>query len=170
MMNMLSKNSVCSLAIILALFCLIGTNVHSQEQTVDAPTRDQLNVIMAHLLETIYVSPEIGKQLSKQLEAKFESGAYRDTSSPTQLAETLTRDLREVSNDKHLSVRYDPATSQSDSILTPQEWEKRRPSMFPRESSSPQTGQPSGGPELNARMANQLQQANYHFREARFLS
>src|ERR1700730_1005655 len=167
-MNMLSKTRVGSLALILAFFCFIGTKVHSQEQTVDAQTKEQLKVIMSHLLETIYVSPEIGKQLATQLRSKFEAGVYKDITTPTQLAENLTRDLREVNNDKHLSVRYDPPTSESDSILTPKEWEKRRPSMFPRESSSPQSAL-RGGPELNPRMANQLQQANYHFREARFL-
>ncbi len=179
---MLSKNSASSLAIILSLFCLIGTTAQSQEQTVDARTKEQLQVIMSHLLETMYVSPEIGKQLGSQLQAKFESGAYKDVATPTQLAEALTRDLRELSKDPHLRLAYAPATSVSEtpgspsgqpswggSILTPQEWEIRRSSMFPRASSSNQPAQ-RGGPELNARMANQLQQANYHFREAKYLS
>lgn len=168
---MLSKNNICSLAIILALFCLIGTNAQSQEQTVDARTKDQLRVIMAHLLDTIYVSPEIGKQLGSQLQAKFESGAYKDVATPTQLAQALTRDLREVSKDPHLRVTYGLVTGVSETILTPQEWEIRRSSMFTREPSTPQPGgPPSGGPERNARMANQLLQANYHFGEAKYLS
>ena len=168
---MLSKNNICSLTIILALFCLIGTNGQSQEQTVDVRTKDQMKVIMTHLLETIYVSPEIGKQLGSQLQAKFESGAYKDVATPTQLAEALSRDLRELSKDKHLRVTYAPATGVSETILTPQEWEIRRSAMFPREPSTRQPGIPtSGGPQLNARMANQPLQANYHFREAKFLN
>jgi hypothetical protein len=90
---MLLKISYSSLAIILAFCCFIGTTVHSQEETVDAQTKDQLKVIMAHLLDTIYVSPEIGKQLSKQLQANFESGAYKDAATPTQLTEMLTREI-----------------------------------------------------------------------------
>ena len=168
MINMLSKNNLCILSIILALFCLIGTNAYSQELTVDARTKEQLKVIMAHLLETIYVSPEIGKQLASQLRAKFESGAYKDVATPAQLGEALTHDLRELSKDGHLYVRYDPATSVSETILTPQEWEIRRSSMFPRESSS--GNPPASAPEFDARLANQLQQANYHFREAKHLS
>jgi ketosteroid isomerase-like protein len=173
---MLSKNNIARFAMIFALVYFIGPSVHSQSPTVDAQTKDQLKVIMAHLLETVYVSPEIGKQLSKQLKARFESGAYNEITNPTQLADTLTRDLREVNNDKHLSLRYDPATTESATILTQPEWETIESSMFPRESSSPQPGQtPSGlrapgAPELSARMANQLQQANYHFREAKYLS
>src|SRR2546423_6153873 len=137
---MLSKNNIGRFAMIFALVYFIGPSVHSQAPTVDAQTKDQLKVIMAHLLETVYVSPEIGKQLSKQLKARFKSGAYKDITNPTQLAETLTGDLREVNNDKHLSLRYDPATSESATILTPAEWEKIESSMFPRESSP----QPSG--------------------------
>jgi CubicO group peptidase (beta-lactamase class C family) len=170
MIIMLSKNSFYSLAIVLALCCFIGASVHSQEQAVDAQTKGQLKVIMTHLLDTIYVLPEIGKQLSKQLQAKFDSGAYKDAATPTQLAALLTRDLRELSKDKHLSLRYDPAASERDTILTAAEWETRRPSMFPRES-RPQSAQPqSGNPGPSSRMANQLQQANYHFREAKVLN
>src|SRR3979490_3263097 len=119
------KNSICSLAIILALFCLIGTRVQCQEQTVDAQTKDQLKVIIAHLLDTLYVSPEIGKQLASQMQARFESGAYKEITSPTKLAEVLTRDLRELSKDLHLGIRYAPAPGESATILTPEEWERR---------------------------------------------
>lgn len=168
---MLSKNSFYSFVIVLALCCFIGASVHSQEQTVDAQTKDQLKVIMAHLLDTIYVSPEIGKQLSKQLQAKFDSGAYKEAATPTQLADALNRDLQELGKDKHLSLRYDPAVSESNSILTVSEWETRRESMFPRERSSREPGPPaSGGPGPGSRIATELQRANYHFREAKFLS
>lgn len=172
---MRSKN-LCSLAIILALCCLIGTSVHSQEQTVDAQTKDQLKLIMAHLLDTIYVSPEIGKQLSKQLQTKFDSGAYKEVVTPTQLTEALTRDLRELSNDKHLLIRYVPAAGESDAILSVPEWETRRLSMFPRESSTPQSASPGpSGPAISGpgpirRTPNQSQPTNYYFREAKFLS
>ena len=178
---MLSKNKFCRLAIILALFCLIGTSVHSQEQTVDAQTKDQLKVIMAYLLETLYVSPEIGKQLSKQLQAKFESGAYKEITTPTKLAQALTRDLRELSKDLHLSVRYASGPGESGTILTPQGWERTKSSIFPtapREPSTPQAGTAPAdvqgpqrrAPELDARMANQLLESNYHFRETKYLS
>lgn len=178
---MLSKNKFCSLAIILALFCLIGTNAQSQEQTVDAQTKDQLKVIMADLLDTLYISPEIGKQLASQLQAKFEPGAYKEITSPTKLAEALTRDLRELSKDLHLSVRYAPRPGDSQTIFTPQEWERTKSSIFPttpREPSTSQAGTAPAGvqgpqrrtPEIDPRMANQLQQSNYHFRETKNLS
>jgi D-alanyl-D-alanine carboxypeptidase len=166
---MSSKGSLRSLSLTFAFLCLLGANAQSQEQMVDARTKDQLKTIMSHLLETIYVSPDIGKRLGAQLRARFESGAYKDIATPAQLAEALTRDLRDLSKDKHLHVRYDPAASGSD-ILTLQEWETRRSSMFQPQSPIPQPASPPGGPQSNPRMMEQLQRTNYHFREVKYLS
>jgi CubicO group peptidase (beta-lactamase class C family) len=163
------RNKISSLAIVLVLFCFVGANVSGQQPTVEAQTRKELRLIMTHLLETIYVSPEIGAQLSKQLTAKFEAGAYDKLETPNQLVEALTRDLRELSKDKHLLVRYDPAMSVGDTILTVPEWETRRASMFRMEAPAPRPGAPQpGGPQ--PRMANQPRPDNYHFREAKILS
>jgi CubicO group peptidase (beta-lactamase class C family) len=166
---MFFKYKISGLAIIIALFFFVGARVRSQQPTVDAQTRNELKLIMAHLLESIYVSPETGGQLSKQLRAKFDAGAYDGFETPAQLAEALNRDLRELSHDKHLSVRYDPA-SEGDKILTIAEWETRRASMFRMEAPAPQPGTPPAGPQSNARMANQPRQDNYYFREAKMLS
>ena len=169
-MNMLSKLSIGGLVIIIFLSCSTGAKVQSQQQTVNAETLDQLKAVMTHLLETIYVSPEIGKKLASQLRTRIESGAYKDLA-PSQLAETITRDLREVNNDRHLSIRHNPTSNQNDAILTLKDWEEMRSSMFPRQSSSTQPGgQPSVEPQTGGRMASQLQQSNYHFREAKLLS
>ena len=156
------------------------SNTHSQEQTVDAQTKDQLRVIIAHLLDTLYVSPEIGKQLASQMQAKFESGAYKEITTPTKLAEVLTRDLRELSKDLHLRIRYAPSPVESATILTPEEWEQRRSSMFsmvPRGPSTPQAGAAPAGPQgpqrtgrIDDRTANLLLESNYHFREVKYLS
>src|SRR5688500_3267461 len=166
---MLSKNNICSIALILASFCVLGTNAQSQEQAVEAQTKEQMKVIMAHLLDTMYVSPEIGKQLASQLQARFESGAYKDVATPAQLAEVLTRDLSELSKDPHLRVSYRPAEGVSETILTPQEWDTRRSSMSSRQPPGNPAGS-RGGPGVSARMADQLQQVNYHFREAKYLT
>ena len=166
---MILKNKISSLAIVFVLFCFVGASVSSQQPTVEAQTKNELKLIMTHLLETIYVSPEIGTQLSKQLTAKFEAGAYDKLETPDQLVEALTRDLREVSKDKHLLVRYDPAASVGDKILSIPEWETKRASMFRMEAPVPRPGAPQPvGPQ--PRMSNQPRQDNYHFREAKILS
>lgn len=130
------------------------------ESPLDASTTQQLQAIMTHLFETIYVSPEIGKRLAQQLRTKFESGDYREADTRAKLAEQLTLDLREWSHDKHLSVRYDPANSAEETILTPAAWSKQRASMF---------REPTRQPQMDERMAERLKADNYHFRQAKML-
>src|ERR1700730_15751268 len=84
-----------------------GESAARTEEPLDARTMEQLKTIMTHLLETIYVLPEIGSRLARQLRAKFEAGGYKEATTRQQLAELLTRDLFEWGNDRHLSVRYD---------------------------------------------------------------
>ncbi len=140
----------------------------SKQSAVDAQTNEQLKNIMTHLLEDIYVIPENGKKIAQQLRTKFESDAYKNAATPAELAQMLTRDLQETGKDKHLYVRYDAAnvSERATTILTPQEWDKQKSSVFPKRATSPQI---TSSPQANARVAEQLRQLNYEFREANYL-
>jgi len=136
-------------------------------EPLDLRTVQDLKVIMTHLLETIYVSPEIGTRLARQLQTKFEAGGYKEALTRAQLAELLTRDLREWGNDKHLSVKYDPARSTEETVLDPEEWAKQKTSMFrPLRQGA---GAQRRSPEMDDRLAARLKEENYHFRQARTL-
>jgi hypothetical protein len=60
------------------------------------------------LTEEKYVFPEVGKQIADQLKAKLERGGYDEITEANGLALTLTSDLRELSDDHHWSVIFDP--------------------------------------------------------------
>ena len=137
----------------------------STEPALDAATLAQLKTIMTHLLETIYVSPEAGSRLARQLKEKFEAGAYANAANQPALAEMLTRDLREWGNDRHLAVRYEPDSS-AEPVLDPESWEKQKSSRFPRATRS------DNGPRTvpDQRMTAMLEQDNYHFRQTKMLS
>src|ERR1700674_819122 len=137
------------------------------EEPLDARTMEQLKTIMTHLLETIYVSPETGSRLARQLREKFEAGGYKEATTRTQLAALLTRDLREWGNDKHLAVRNDPTSRGTETILSPEAWEKQKAAMAPPASGG--AGPRPRGPEMDERMAAKLKQDNYHFRQAKTL-
>lgn len=141
-------------------------SVARTEQPLDARTMEQLKTIMTHLLETIYVSPEMGNRLARQLQEKFEAGGYQEATARQQLADLLTRDLREWGNDRHLSVRYNPTTSGADTILDPKAWEKQKAAMSPP---SARTGPRPRGPEIDERTAAKLKEDNYHFRQTKTL-
>src|SRR5438309_4373495 len=106
------------------------------EPQSDATARQQLGEIIAHLLETMYVLPDAGKQLASQFRAKFGGGAYDTATSPAQLASALTRDLRELGKDGHLYVRYS-AESANSAVLTVAEWERRQQLRTPAQGPSP---------------------------------
>ncbi len=58
-------------------------------EALEARTAENLKIIMTHLLETIYVSPEIGSRLARQLQTKFEAGGYQAVS-----ADSFSRSCR----------------------------------------------------------------------------
>ena len=106
----------------------IGAGEQAADAKPDAATLAQLGKIMAHLLDTLYVSPEIGSRLARQVEEKFSSGGYGDAGTPAQLAEMVTADLSAWASDRHLYLRHKPSGDASESILAIAEWEKKKPS------------------------------------------
>lgn len=55
-----------------------------------------------------YVFPDTGAEIAARMQAKLEQGDYDGITDPGGLALTLTSDLRELSNDRHWAVAYDP--------------------------------------------------------------
>lgn len=55
-----------------------------------------------------YVYPEIGENISSQIQNKLNDGEYDEIADEGELALQLTSDLRSISNDHHWSVVYDP--------------------------------------------------------------
>ena len=137
-------------------------NTAQTADALDGPAMEQLKGIMTHLLETIYVSPEIGNRLARQLKEKFDAGGYTEAKTRAKLAEMLSADLRAWGNDRHLYVRFNPEDA-SEPVPDIATWEKQRSSMFPRDGTM-------RGPRPNERMAAQLKADNYHFRQAKTLN
>src|SRR5213080_257219 len=84
----------------------LGMNVSVDDIRIDAPTRERVVGRLAALLDSFYVSPEVGKRLSDSLHARLKRGAYdRYTNGPT-LAIHLRADLDDIAHDKHLQILY----------------------------------------------------------------
>jgi retinol-binding protein 3 len=74
--------------------------------TIDAKMRTEvLSGVMKNLNES-YVFPETATRMEQALRDRIARNEYNGITSAKQLAETLTRDLQEVSKDKHLRVAY----------------------------------------------------------------
>ena len=63
---------------------------------------------IAQLAREKYVFPEIGDTIASQIQQKLETGVYDDIPDEWALAIQLTQDLRQLSNDHHWNVAYDP--------------------------------------------------------------
>src|SRR5881392_1843406 len=84
----------------------LGMNVSRDDIRIDAPTRDRVVGRLAALLDSFYVSPEVGKRMSDSLHARLKRGAYdRYPNGPT-LAIHLRADLDDIGHDKHLQILY----------------------------------------------------------------
>ncbi len=62
-------------------------------------------------LDEIYVFPDVAEKAGAGLREKLAAGEYDAVSDVSDFARRLTADLREVTSDKHMSVRYEPEPS-----------------------------------------------------------
>jgi hypothetical protein len=93
--------------------------------TISRQEQDEIVGKICSLLKSNYISAEAGERVSELLFAAHRDGKYSETRSLPQLAARLDADLKEWSNDKHLSVLYDPdwvrqmrESSEEDAYLT----------------------------------------------------
>jgi len=70
-----------------------------------------INSISDILIDS-YVFPEVGKKMSEFIQEKFKDGEYGTIDDAMEFAQQITTDLRSVSNDLHLNVRYMPQNNE----------------------------------------------------------
>ena len=75
---------------------------------IDEPTRADVIERVQEGIRKYYVYPEKGEAIADELRKRHQAGAYNEITNPNELADRLTRDSREVWQDKHLRVEYNP--------------------------------------------------------------
>jgi hypothetical protein len=78
-------------------------------EPVDAAGRAKIVDRVSTALNENYVFPDVAKKMEAGLRQKLKAGAYDKITNSAELAEALTRDIREVSKDKHLSINFAPS-------------------------------------------------------------
>lgn len=94
---------------------------------IDAATRLQVIEVTLKQLNDNYVFPKVAKQIDVAIRQRLQRKEYDQITNPATLAEVLTTQLREISRDKHMSVRfYSEPLPPPPSQETPEEREKSR--------------------------------------------
>jgi len=84
----------------------LGMNVSVDDIRIDAPTRERVVRRLAALLDSFYVSPEVGKRMSDSLHARLKRGVYDRYTNGATFAIHLRADLDDIAHDKHLQILY----------------------------------------------------------------
>ena len=81
---------------------------------LDAAVRGQVAEALAQALAEHYVYEDLGLKMAEAIRTRLKEGAYDGTDSPIEFADALQADLREISRDGHLGVRYEPMADAPD--------------------------------------------------------
>jgi hypothetical protein len=89
---------------------LCCTASYSQNETDPLTANERASVVDSVSKKLIhnYVFPEVANNMAASLRSKLKNGSYNTINDPQELASVLTRDLQEVSKDKHIRVSFAP--------------------------------------------------------------
>lgn len=90
------------------LLLLISITINAQHDSIDEKVKSETIKQIAAMLEEKYIYPEIGKKYSTHLLTLLKQDHYSTINSGVQLAKQIENDLKEVQNDLHLKVNYNP--------------------------------------------------------------
>lgn len=76
------------------------------DMTIDAATRSQVIESLLKDLNDSYVFPDVAKKMETDIRNRIKNNEYDSITSAQEFAKKLTDDLRSVSRDKHLGVRF----------------------------------------------------------------
>lgn len=104
-------------ALLSAAVLLVSTASQAQPERgagepLDAALRAKIVDRVSATLNASYVFPDVARKMEASLRKKLKAGAYDGIARSAELAEVLTRDLREVSRDKHLGIHYESTRPQ----------------------------------------------------------
>ena len=78
------------------------------EIKIDADEQELVIDSIAKFMAGKYVFPDVGEQMGELVKKNLKDGVYKDINNPHEFAVKVTEDLRSVSNDKHIGLRYAP--------------------------------------------------------------
>lgn len=78
----------------------------SDEMTIDAAARTQIIENLFKEMNAAYIFPEVAKNMETDVRSRLKNGEYDKITNAGDFAKKLTEDLRGISKDKHIGVRF----------------------------------------------------------------
>jgi hypothetical protein len=104
------KNLVMTITMLLAV-AFTGTLLAQDEPPkIDQSEKKAVVDTLALKMETLYVFPDKGKEMADFILQQYQNGAYDEAENANEFSGQLTDDLRSISHDLHIGVRYNPET------------------------------------------------------------
>ncbi|MBN2345839.1 MAG: S41 family peptidase [Candidatus Aminicenantes bacterium] len=117
-----------ALALLSMVFLFAAAGAQEQPLPLDAGERHAVVNAAADALAKQYVFPDVARRMGDLIRRNLKSGKYEALSDPWAFAERLTADLRSISRDRHLGVRFAPERIKE--IRTPNEAKKKAAEEF----------------------------------------
>ena len=76
------------------------------DKVIDAGMQAEIIDSVTRSLNEIYVFPDVAKKIEKHLRSQYKKKAYKDITSLVEFTNKLTEDMREISKDGHMWVRF----------------------------------------------------------------
>jgi len=121
------KKIISKSLLLLITMTLLNINVYAQDTDESLSKKEIKEVIEAvgKQLEDNYVFPEIGKKMANQLKKNLKKGKYKEINNASVFKDQLTKDLVDVSKDKHIRVIFDPkGIADQKQAVTPEDEKK----------------------------------------------
>jgi hypothetical protein len=78
-------------------------------KVIDAATQSEIIDSVTAALNDAYVFPKVAGEMEKLVRKQYKDKAYKDLTDLFAFTQQLTKDLRSISNDRHLGVTYIPS-------------------------------------------------------------
>jgi hypothetical protein len=91
--------------IVLSIAAASASHLAAQTPVLDARVRAAVIDSIALRLERQYVDLDTARMIGAALRAQLKAGAYDTITTPARFAEVVTRHMRLVNNDRHLSLQ-----------------------------------------------------------------
>jgi len=99
---------LCYSIFLMSVFLSIKGHAQVQPTQLDSKAKKQVIEQICEGLKSNYIFLDTALRMNSFIRQQFSAGAYDTIKNPTVFASTLTKDLRSVYHDIHMSIRYDP--------------------------------------------------------------